>query len=330
MGLAVQIDRFGAPEAVIQVRPVPDLNPGPGQVVIDLEVANINPSDCLTVRGMYGILPKTFPATLGNEGVGRVTKCGEGVPDSLQGRRVSLPIGGGIWASQVLGRADTLLPLPEELPAEQLAMALINPPTAYLLLTSVIDIPQGGWVIQNAANSNVGQAANVFAKDLGLNVINLVRSDTAAQTLLGCAHVLRSDDPDLQARVQGILGDAPLSLALDAIGGDATMQLADCLSPGGTIVSYGALSGHACKLAPQHTIFKGISLRGFWLVNWFNTASPDDFLAMSARIGQKIADGSLHIPVEATYGLDQAVQALQHAQRPGRSGKVLFKMPSCP
>lgn len=325
MGLAVQISEFGAPEKVVSVTEVADLGPDPGQVVIDLEIANINPSDCLTVRGMYGILPQTFPATLGNEGVGLVSKLGEGVPEQMLGQRVSLPIGGGVWASQILGRADKLLPLPKELPAEQLAMALVNPPTAYLLLTSVVEVPKGGWVIQNAANSNVGQAANVFAKDLGINILNLVRSDMAAATLEGCDHILRSDDPDLKAKIKAATGGTPVSLALDAIGGDATMQLADCLSPGGTIVSYGALSGHACKLAPQHTIFKGITLKGFWLVNWFNSASPQDFIAMSQRVGQKIADGSLNVPVEATYGLDQAVEALQHAEKPGRSGKILFK-----
>ena len=142
---------------------------------------------------------------------------------------------------------------------------------------------QGAWVIQNAANSSVGQAANVFAPDLGLNIINLVRSDKAAETLKDCPHVLRSDDPDLKTKVKALVGDQRPLLALDAIGGDATMQLADLLGPGGTIVSYGALSGQACKLAPQHTIFKGISLRGFWLVNWFNSASAQDQMAMAAR-----------------------------------------------
>ncbi len=325
MGLAVQISEFGAPEDVITVTEVPDLEPGPGQVVIDLEIANINPSDCLTVRGLYGVLPQTFPATLGNEGVGLVSKLGEGVPESMLGQRVSLPIGAGVWASQIIGHADKLLPLPQELPAEQLAMALLNPPTAYLLLTSVVEVPAGGWIIQNAANSNVGLAANVFAKDLGLNLINLVRSDKAAATLEGCDHVLRSDDPDLKSKVKELIGDQKLTLAFDAIGGDATMQLGDLLSRGGTIVSYGALSGHACKMSPQQAIFKGLTLTGFWLVNWFNNATPEEFMTMSQRVGAKIADGSLNVPVEKTYSLDQAVEALQHAERPGRSGKILFR-----
>ena len=325
MGVSIQLQKFGAPENVVSVVELEDLNPDQGEVVIDLEAANINPSDCLTVRGMYGILPKQFPAALGNEGVGRVSKIGEGVSDKLLGKRVSLPMGGGIWSSQLICPADKLLPLPDELPAEQLAMALINPPTAYLLLTSVLNVPKGGWVIQNAANSNVGQAVNAFAKDLGINIINLVRSDSAASTLQGCDHVLHSTDPQLNEKVKQLIGEEKAILGLDAIGGDATMQLADLLSRNGTIASYGALSGHACKLAPHHTIFKGIKLQGFWLVNWFNTATPQDFMAMSARVGGKIADGSLNIPVEATYPLEDAVSALQHAERPSRTGKILFK-----
>ena len=75
MGVAVET-AFGAPEDVIQIADQPPLSAGPGQVVIDLEIANINPSDCLTVRGLYGILPQSFPATLGNEGIGRVSAVG--------------------------------------------------------------------------------------------------------------------------------------------------------------------------------------------------------------------------------------------------------------
>ena len=328
MGIAVHLTRFGAPEEVIQIMDQIPLTPGLGQVVIDLEIANINPSDCLTVRGLYGILPKAFPAPLGNEGIGRISAVGEGVTETWIGQRVALPLGGGIWASQVMGRADKLMPLPEGLPAEQLAMALVNPPTAYLLLTAVMPQQEGAWVIQNAANSSVGQAVNAFAPDLGLNIINLVRSDTAAKTLKRASHVFRTDDPDLKKQIKALVEDDRPLLAFDAIGGEATMQLADLLGPGGSVVSYGALSGHACKLAPQHTIFKGISLRGFWLVNWFNNASAQDQMSMVARVGEKIIDGTLQIPVEATYDLADAAKALQHSEQPGRSGKILFKGPA--
>ena len=96
---AAQYATRGNPVEVTDVVEMEDPVAGPGEVVIDVEVSPINPSDVLTITGDYGILPK-LPALCGNEGVGRVASLGDGVEDLQVGDRVFLPIGQGTWRTR--------------------------------------------------------------------------------------------------------------------------------------------------------------------------------------------------------------------------------------
>ncbi len=125
--------------------------------------------------------------------------------------------------------------------------------------------------------------------------------------------------------MRGAIGaEAPVRLAIDAVGGRACPRLADCLSDGGTVVNYGFLSGEPCMITPHQTILHGITLEGFWLRRGFGDASRADIEALYADIAQHFIDGTLNVPVEATYGLEDIGRALAHAMREGRGGKVLL------
>src|SRR4051812_17420651 len=96
---AIRFEQFGEPAQVLRVVGLPDPEPGPGQVLVRMIAAPINPSDLLVVRGRYGVLP-SLPATPGFEGVGVVEKAGPGLFGKLlKGRRVAvLNQAGGNWA----------------------------------------------------------------------------------------------------------------------------------------------------------------------------------------------------------------------------------------
>src|SRR5262245_38012413 len=127
--LAIQFSRLGPPEEVAEVVELPDPPPpAPGEVLVELEAAPINPSDLLMLRGEYGIRPD-LPAVGGNEGVGRVAALGAGVAHLKVGDRVPLAgIRGGSWRERAIARASRLAPLPDADPL-QLAMLSANPAT---------------------------------------------------------------------------------------------------------------------------------------------------------------------------------------------------------
>lgn len=298
--------------------------PGTGEVLIEMIAAPINPSDVLTITGQYGALPP-LPAIGGNEGVGRVAALGDGVTGVRVGTRVLMPVAAGSWVSHTVAKAATLMPLPDEGDALQLAMLTVNPPTASLLLSEFVTLDAGDWVIQNAANSAVGEYVIQLAKARGLHTVNVVRREDMVPVLeaLG-GDVVLVDGPDLAARVAHATGGATIRLGLDAVGGSATDRLAQSLAVGGTVVNYGAMSGEPCKVAPGTFVFRNITLRGFWLAFWFRQASVAQQRALYGDLAQRIAQGELAARVDRTFPLPRVQDAVALAARGGRDGKVLL------
>jgi mitochondrial enoyl-[acyl-carrier protein] reductase / trans-2-enoyl-CoA reductase len=324
MKKAEYAERGPVPQDVIDVvdMTLPPLQPG--QVLIEVLAAPINPSDVLTLTGQYGLLPP-LPAVGGNEGVGRVAGLGEGVEATWSGRIVLLPVGIGTWRTHVIATAAGLVPLPDGVDVQQLSMLAINPPTALLMLTEFVDLKPGDWVIQNAANSAVGCYVIGVAKARGLNCVNIVRRESAVAAVqaAGGEHVLVDGDK-LPKRVAEITGNAPIRLGIDAVGGPATDNIGRCLAQSATLLNYGAMSGEPCHISPATFIFRDITLRGFWLSQWFKTASAPRRAEVFGEIGKLIATGKLRAPVQAAYPLREIKQAVAAAAAGERDGKILL------
>jgi NADPH:quinone reductase-like Zn-dependent oxidoreductase len=96
------------------------------------------------------------------------------------------------------------------------------------------------------------------------------------------------------------------------------------VSDGGTVVNYGLLSGEPCMVDARDTVFRDVSLRGFWLRKWFVDTTPAGIASLYAELAARIADGTLAVDVEAVYPFARIKEAVAHAARPGRSGKILL------
>jgi NADPH:quinone reductase-like Zn-dependent oxidoreductase len=316
-------ERGSEPHKLIRAVSFDTPEPGPGEVLVDVLAAPINPSDLLTLTGDYGVLPD-LPAVGGNEGVGRVSALGDGVDGPGVGQIVLLPIGCGTWTTHLVARAGDLIPLPGQADVQQLAMLTINPPTASLLLSEIVELERGDWVIQNAANSAVGGYLVQLAAERGLKTVNVVRraGAKAAVEQLGADAVL-VDGPDLADRVAEATGKAPIRLGIDAVGGESTEHLAACLAPGGTLANYGMMSGEACRVSAGDLIFRGITVKGFWLASWFRQASSEQQQALFGDLIRKIAGGRLAAPIAATYPVERIAEAVAAAGQGERDGKIL-------
>ena len=321
---AVTFSTYGQPDEVCACTIVPDVGaPRGGEVVIEIVASAINPADLAMIKHVYpGPKP---PAQLGIEGAGRIVEIGAGVNTLAVGDHV-LSLDRANWAERVRLPTDRAIKIPKELSFLDAAMLKANPPTAHLMLIDYVNLKEGDWVIQNAANSGVGRHLIRLAKERGIKTVNVVRRDSLVDELKAIgADVVLVDDDDLAERVRQTTGaDANIPLAVDAVAGSACQRLAESLSDDGTVVNYGFLSGDPCEITPQQAIIHGISLTGFWLVGFMQRSTPEEITAMYADMADKFLDGTLNVPVEATYALDDAKQALAHAYKERRDGKVLL------
>lgn len=298
----------------------------PSQVRVGMLAMPVLPADLLQMQGRYGVQPD-LPYVPGHEGVAVVLECGNEVRDLQLGQRV-LPLAGKLWADECVVHRRALLALADDADPLQQAMLSANPATAWVLLKHEGAMTSGQWLVQNAANSAVGQCVRQIAAHLGLKVVNIVRREQAADRH-GGGHWLVDAGTDPQAlreQVRAITGDAPVVLALDAIGGSASAALAACLGDGGRLRVYGLLSGQPCQIAAHDLIFRGIDLRGFWLARWFgDPAHKQASREVYPALMQLARQGVLHMAVEQVYELGDVAQALDHAAREGRRGKILLR-----
>src|SRR5437870_4939780 len=155
----------------------------------------------------------------------------------------------------------------------QLSMIGINPATAYLLLNRYVSLMPGDWIGQTAANAAMGQYIVALAKLAGVKTLNVVRRDEAAEQVRqwGGDRVVRQSD-NLHRDIEEALDGKKLSLVLDMVGGTPVGELAKSLKPGGSIVVYALQSGQFPAISPGDLIYRGLSLHGFWLINWIRNA----------------------------------------------------------
>jgi NADPH:quinone reductase-like Zn-dependent oxidoreductase len=322
-----QVSRFGKPSEVIELVDMDLPAPGPGEARIKVAASPINPADILKCHGHYGYgesVPK-MPHWGGVEGAGHVVELGAGVTNVKVDDLVNLARVEGVWGEELIVPAARLNAFPADADPLQVAMLTVNPPTAELMLSDFVDLEVGDWVIQNAANSAVGHHVIRLAKARGYKTINVVRRDNLVAPLKSHgADVVVVDGDDLADRVVAETGGALARLGIDAVGGAATARLAACLAPGGTVVNYGLLSGEDCKMPARLVVFNDIRLRGFFLPRSLAARSPADVGALYKRLLEQIMDGTLAVGIEQTYPLDLIRDALDHAERGGRSGKILI------
>lgn len=325
----LQIASYGEPIEVVEVAELQPRDPGPRDVVVKLEAAPINPSDLMLIRGFYGVHPE-LPAALGAEGVGRIVAVGEDVDGSRLGERVVIlpTLEQTTWREETVLNERNAIAVDPDADALQLAMLGINPITAYAMLHGYANLEAGAWVAQTGASSATGRYINALAKQAGLRTLNVVRRQESAQALLDASadSVLVSGE-DLDKQAAEVLGGAPIELILDAVGGETTRQLASLTEPGAAIVSYAALDRTHVLVSPGDLIYRGLSIHGFWLLNWLRDTPGPTIAQTYSELAALVAAGTLSAPVAATYTLEEYEAAIAHATKDGdgRNGKVLFR-----
>jgi NADPH:quinone reductase-like Zn-dependent oxidoreductase len=316
---ALQISAYGDPINVLELVDIPEPGvPGPGEVLIDVELAPLNLHDLLFIRGYFG--GPQAPTVVGNEGFGRVAAVGPGVINVKVGDHVLAPILGLTWRERMIASAQGLFPLPDG-DRLQLAQLGSNPPTAALVLSEYADLKPGDWVVQNAGNSGVGRFLSAIAKHRGIRTISFVRRPELIDELKAAgADVVLLDEPEAVEKAVRVIGKGSVRLAVDSVGDNATATLVQLLSDRGVLVSYAAATGRPMAINALYLIGKHLTVKGFFLGD-FDPLSK--VLPAQIEAARLFASGALRVPVAAVYPMSKIKEAMTHLLK---GGKVLIDL----
>ncbi|WP_427181806.1 zinc-dependent alcohol dehydrogenase family protein [Paenibacillus sp. TC-CSREp1] len=320
----IRYHRFGAPCSVLQVEEKQVIEPAPGELLVRMSARPINPSDLIPVRGAYPHRTM-LPAVPGFEGVGIVEAVGPGVSNQMLGRRV-LPLRGeNTWQEIVKTSERFAVVVPEDIDDYSASQIYINPVTAWLICTDVLNLTHGHTLIVNAGGSALGRIFAQLSQICGFQLIAITRNDCHTVDLLrlGAVSVVNTTKELLLERIAALTGGRGADAAVDCIGGTDGEQLVNCLKPSGTVISVGLLSG----ITPLwHEVTKGtqVNVRLFWLKHWVERCSQERWEQVFHELMELVRSGRLVMAnIGAAFELENVRQAIA-ATESGVEGKVLL------
>jgi NADPH:quinone reductase-like Zn-dependent oxidoreductase len=297
---AIVVHQYGGPE-VLKYEDYPDPVAGPGEVLVKVAAASVNPIDYKRRAGLTkDFYPIKFPGLIGVDVSGTVAKVGAGVLEFTEGDEV-FAMADNTYAELCVVKAAVLADIPMGVDLVE-AAALPLATTTGNQLAAAIGIQAGQTVLVAGAAGNVGRSAAFTAKQLGATVIaGVLKSQIGDAKSIGADRVVATDDDSAIASL------TPLDAVADTVGGKTAEKLIAKVNAEGVYASVVGLPQNA----PQYPAVK--------VVHVFSKADRKalQFMAEAFR------DGKLVIPIGPRFPLSQAAEA-QAAAEKGGIGKVLL------
>ena len=306
---------------------LPDPVPGPGEVVIDVQVAALNFPDTLIIEGKYQFKPDP-PFSPGGEGAGVISAVGEGV-DWVVGTPVVAVHAQGAFAEKWLVPAALVLPLPTGLDFEQAAGFTMIYGTSYYALKQRAALQSGETLLVLGAAGGVGSAAIQLGKVMGATVI--AAASTAEKIAfcesLGADHTINYTDADLRAAIKELTGGAGVNVVYDPVGGDLAEQAFRSIAWNGRHLVVGFAAGDIPALPLNLPLLKGASIVGVFWGSWMQRGSSDT--AENIRdLYEMAANGLVRPRISTVHDLENYAEALADLTSRSAMGKVLLRVGS--
>jgi NADPH:quinone reductase len=318
---AIVVRQHGRPE-VLEIAEVPDLRPGPGQLLVDVAAAGVNFMDIYQRQGNppYG---SGLPYVPGAEGAGTVAGVGPDVQGFAEGDQVAWTGVPGSYAERVALPAGSAVPVPDGVSLQVAAAVMLQGLTAHYLSNSTYPVAGGDHVVVHAAAGGVGLLLTQMVKMRGGIVIGT--ASTTAKAVLaqeaGADHLAGYDD--FAAVTRQVTDGAGAAAVYDGVGLTTFDDSLSALRPRGYMVLYGAASGpvpafELQRLAAGGSLYITRPTLGSYL------ASRDELLSRTSDLFSWIAQGKLSVRVGGTYPLGEAARA--HEDLGGRrtTGKLIL------
>jgi NADPH2:quinone reductase len=317
---AVVVHRQGAPDVLtVEDRPTPE--PGSGELVVDSSAAGVNFIDTYQRAGVY---PMQTPFILGSEGAGRVSAVGPDVTEFAVGDRVAWMSAPGSYAEQVLVRASHAVRVPDDVPDELAAAALLQGVTAHYLANSTYAVQPGDCALVHAAAGGVGLLLTQLIKQRGGRVIATVSTDEkeSLARLAGADEVLRYEG--FADAVRTLTGGRGVDVVYDGVGMATFDDSLTTLRPRGMMVLFGGSSGQVPPLDPQRLNHLG----SLFLTRPKTTeyvATRDELTWRAGDILNGISSDDLNVRIGGRYALDEAGRAHEDLEARRTTGKLIIR-----
>jgi len=325
------MDAFNGVEN-LRLGEAPDPQPGPGQILLRVRFAALNPADAFLAEAMYPAKP-ALPHIPGRDGVGEVMAAGAGVSNVKAGDTVGIlrcDCGVEKWgtlAEKVIVSAASVAPPPEGWSLEQMAGAPLVYLTAWQALTQWSDPPApltaGSVLLVTGASGGVGTASVQLGKSMGFTVVALSRSAEKGARLraMGADFVFDPGDPNLRKAALAAIAPKKVDIVVDSVGGALFHQLIAMLGYGGRISVVGRSAGEVPNFNTAALFFKRNRIGG---------VAVSDFTAEQAQAAWKEITGRLNASgqkpvVDRVFAFDDVKQAFARLAE-GPMGKVLVRV----
>ena len=316
-----RLRQLGDPLEQLAVVDEPAPEPGPGEVLIDVEAVGLAFPDVLQCRGMYQV--KSGPGfTPGGESAGTIAALGDGVENVSVGQRVVF-LGSGGLAEQVTHPASAVFAVPDGVSAETAAAIPINYCTTLYALRDRAKLQAGESVLITGAAGGTGTAAIQLSKAMGATTIAVAGGATKVELLsaVGADVVIdHQQTPDWVDAVREASGGG-VDVAYDPVGGDTFHQVRRCMGWDGRLLVIGFVAGIP-EVKTNHALLKSYSIVG---VHWGASLArfPESLGEQMTTLLGMAAAGTIDPPLYPPYPFDRAAEALQDLADRKTHGKVV-------
>lgn len=312
---------------VLRIEDVEVAAPRADEVQIAVKAIGLNRAEVMFRSGRY-LQEANFPSQLGYEAAGIVKALGADVTEFSEGDAVSVipTLDMSRWPTygEVINiPVRYVVKHPARLSFEQAAASWMQYVTAWGALIAQGKLGAGDFVIVSAASSSVGIAAIQIARSVGATVIATTRTNAKAKPLCdaGAHYVIATNEENLAARVKEITNGKGARVVFDPIGGPAIAQLAECMSFGGILLEYGALSTDEGTFPQFALLGKCLTFKGYLYIE---VTSNDELLARAkAFINDGLESGALSPLISRTFGFDQIQDATRFLESNEQVGKIV-------
>ncbi|WP_431919187.1 quinone oxidoreductase family protein [Nonomuraea jabiensis] len=311
---AIIVSAPGGPE-VLEYAERPDPVPGEGEIVVDVAASGVNFIDIYHRSGAY---PLDLPTPIGSEGAGTVSAVGPGVRGVAVGDTVAWANVLGSYAEKAVVPADRAVPVPDGVPADVAAAAMLQGMTAHYLTHSTHEVREGDEVLVHAGAGGMGQLLIQLAKLKGAKVHTTVSTSEKEKLAreAGADEVLRYDDFAEALRNK-------IDVVYDGVGKATFEGGLEALRPRGLMALYGAASGPVPPIDPQILNRMGsLFLTRPTLVHYI--AEREELLRRASDLFGWIKSGQLTINISHRYPLAEAHQAHEDLAARRTTGKLLL------